>query len=334
MPHESPLFPFLLAAVVTVLIGVGVWMEPYFAGDVELTRALPGGRAESRMVGHADQPPGAGAGEVLRDGDRAGAVVRRGRMARSRDRRRVSRPRAVRRRIDEGDLRAAAAVTRADRRHRQSERLHVPVHHHHVLLRHLRRWSRVLAALRRKAPGRWPIVAIAVDHAAARVRRPRGARRALAQRRRAHVGDLPRLDLGDHPAGVWEGVDRDRLALVHRVLHGGDLRARRRVRGDPSAPPRASRQAPPRGGHVPARRRRRVRDLAEHAARPVEQRARTASTSSRRRFISASSTRSRSPRRRTRVFDAVRTVSADEIALFQTVHLASGGSASRVRKAS
>jgi membrane-associated phospholipid phosphatase len=37
---KSPLFPFLLAAVVTILIGVGVWMEPYFAGDVELTRAL------------------------------------------------------------------------------------------------------------------------------------------------------------------------------------------------------------------------------------------------------------------------------------------------------
>lgn len=37
---KSPLFPFLLAAIVTILIGVGVWMEPYFAGDVELTRAL------------------------------------------------------------------------------------------------------------------------------------------------------------------------------------------------------------------------------------------------------------------------------------------------------
>lgn len=37
---KSPLFPFLLAAVVTVLIGVGVWMEPYFAGDLETTRAL------------------------------------------------------------------------------------------------------------------------------------------------------------------------------------------------------------------------------------------------------------------------------------------------------
>jgi membrane-associated phospholipid phosphatase len=37
---KSPLFPFLLAAVVTILIGLGVWMEPYFAGDVELTRAF------------------------------------------------------------------------------------------------------------------------------------------------------------------------------------------------------------------------------------------------------------------------------------------------------
>lgn len=37
---KSPLFPFLLAAIVTVLIGVGVWMEPYFAGDVAVTRAF------------------------------------------------------------------------------------------------------------------------------------------------------------------------------------------------------------------------------------------------------------------------------------------------------
>jgi membrane-associated phospholipid phosphatase len=37
---RSPLFPFLLAATVTVLIGFGVWMEPYFAGDVEVTRAF------------------------------------------------------------------------------------------------------------------------------------------------------------------------------------------------------------------------------------------------------------------------------------------------------
>jgi membrane-associated phospholipid phosphatase len=37
---KSPLFPFLLAAVVTILIGVAVWMEPYFAGDVQVTRAF------------------------------------------------------------------------------------------------------------------------------------------------------------------------------------------------------------------------------------------------------------------------------------------------------
>jgi membrane-associated phospholipid phosphatase len=37
---KSPLFPFLLAAVVTILIGVGVWMEPHFAGDVEIARAV------------------------------------------------------------------------------------------------------------------------------------------------------------------------------------------------------------------------------------------------------------------------------------------------------
>lgn len=37
---KSPLLPFVLAAIVTALIGVGVWMEPYFAGDVALTRAV------------------------------------------------------------------------------------------------------------------------------------------------------------------------------------------------------------------------------------------------------------------------------------------------------
>jgi hypothetical protein len=36
---KSALFPFLLAAVVTTLVGIGVWMEPYFAGDVAATRA-------------------------------------------------------------------------------------------------------------------------------------------------------------------------------------------------------------------------------------------------------------------------------------------------------
>jgi membrane-associated phospholipid phosphatase len=37
---KSPLMPFLLAAIVTILIGVGVWMEPYFAGDIEVARAV------------------------------------------------------------------------------------------------------------------------------------------------------------------------------------------------------------------------------------------------------------------------------------------------------
>lgn len=37
---KSPLLPFLLAAIVSVLIGVGVAMEPYFAGDVAAARAL------------------------------------------------------------------------------------------------------------------------------------------------------------------------------------------------------------------------------------------------------------------------------------------------------
>lgn len=37
---KSPFLPFLLAAVVSVLIGVGVAMEPYFAGDIRAARAL------------------------------------------------------------------------------------------------------------------------------------------------------------------------------------------------------------------------------------------------------------------------------------------------------
>jgi membrane-associated phospholipid phosphatase len=37
---RSPLMPFLLAAVVTLLVGVGVAMEPYFAGEVRVTRAV------------------------------------------------------------------------------------------------------------------------------------------------------------------------------------------------------------------------------------------------------------------------------------------------------
>lgn len=37
---RSPLIPFLIAAAVTVLIVVGVRMEPYFAGDVQVTRAV------------------------------------------------------------------------------------------------------------------------------------------------------------------------------------------------------------------------------------------------------------------------------------------------------
>lgn len=37
---KSPFLPFLLAALVSVLIGVGVAMEPYFAGDVRVARAV------------------------------------------------------------------------------------------------------------------------------------------------------------------------------------------------------------------------------------------------------------------------------------------------------
>jgi membrane-associated phospholipid phosphatase len=37
---RSPLMPFVLAMVVTLLVGFAVRMEPYFAGDVAVTRAV------------------------------------------------------------------------------------------------------------------------------------------------------------------------------------------------------------------------------------------------------------------------------------------------------
>jgi len=39
---RSPLMPFLLALVFTVLVGIGVAMEPYFAGDVRVAKAVQG----------------------------------------------------------------------------------------------------------------------------------------------------------------------------------------------------------------------------------------------------------------------------------------------------
>ncbi|MEY4092872.1 MAG: hypothetical protein RLZZ53_71 [Acidobacteriota bacterium] len=37
---RSPWMPFAIAAAVTILIGAGVAMEPYFAGDVQVARAI------------------------------------------------------------------------------------------------------------------------------------------------------------------------------------------------------------------------------------------------------------------------------------------------------
>jgi membrane-associated phospholipid phosphatase len=37
---RSPLMPFVLAAAVTLLVGAGVAMEPYFAGDIRAARTL------------------------------------------------------------------------------------------------------------------------------------------------------------------------------------------------------------------------------------------------------------------------------------------------------
>ena len=44
---KSPLMPFALAALVSVLIGVGVAMEPYFAGDVAAARAVQAAAPDS-----------------------------------------------------------------------------------------------------------------------------------------------------------------------------------------------------------------------------------------------------------------------------------------------
>ena len=38
---RSPLMPFVLAAAVTLLVGAGVAMEPYFAGDIRAAVAIP-----------------------------------------------------------------------------------------------------------------------------------------------------------------------------------------------------------------------------------------------------------------------------------------------------
>jgi membrane-associated phospholipid phosphatase len=53
---RSPLMPFVLAVVVTLLVGFAVRMEPYFAGDVAVTR----------VVQSATPPPGSWATAVSR----------------------------------------------------------------------------------------------------------------------------------------------------------------------------------------------------------------------------------------------------------------------------
>jgi membrane-associated phospholipid phosphatase len=53
---RSPLMPFVLAMVVTLLVGFAVRMEPYFAGDIAITR----------MVQSASPPPASWAAAVSR----------------------------------------------------------------------------------------------------------------------------------------------------------------------------------------------------------------------------------------------------------------------------
>ena len=44
---KSPFMPFALAAIVSILIGVGVALEPYFAGDVAAARAVQAAAPDS-----------------------------------------------------------------------------------------------------------------------------------------------------------------------------------------------------------------------------------------------------------------------------------------------
>jgi membrane-associated phospholipid phosphatase len=44
---KSPLLPFVLAAIVSILIGIGVAMEPYFAGDLAAARAVQAAAPDS-----------------------------------------------------------------------------------------------------------------------------------------------------------------------------------------------------------------------------------------------------------------------------------------------
>jgi membrane-associated phospholipid phosphatase len=59
---RSPLIPFVLAAVVTLLVGAAVKMEPYFAGDVALTKAVqsvsPNPPTWATQVSRLAPPPG------------------------------------------------------------------------------------------------------------------------------------------------------------------------------------------------------------------------------------------------------------------------------------
>jgi len=59
---RSPWMPFVLAAVATILIGAAVAMEPYFAGDVAVTRAVqsvsPSPHAWATQVSRLAPAPG------------------------------------------------------------------------------------------------------------------------------------------------------------------------------------------------------------------------------------------------------------------------------------
>ncbi len=294
---KSPFFPFLLAAVVTILIGVGVWMEPYFAGDVELTRAFqaaapnPGWWATpiSRLAPAPAKYYVMVIALVLsyvvagwRGLAIAGGFLALEQYGAESTKAIFARPRPSRELI---------AVTG------NPERIHVPVHHHHVLLRHLRRRRRA----GRVAPkGARPVADLRDRRrscsCSAAPRAWRSAR--IGPATSAHVGDLPLVDLGDDPARAGkELIVTDWLwsiAFYTSVIFAlvgafGMIRPLRRV-------------------HRGKRRHALVMfligaaaayaHLAEHAARALAAASGTASTNSRRRFISASSTRPRSPRRR------------------------------------
>ena len=186
--QRSLLLPFALAAAVTVLIGVAVSMEPYFAGDVAVARAVQRASPAARLVGDADQQPRTGAKPVLRDGHRGAAVVTSSpdggawRSPPARSRSSSSAPNQ-RRRSSAGRGPRASLITVVG----NPSGFTFPST---TITFFCATFGTVAVLSARKAAT--PLNGVThgrrVDHGGARLRRAGRARRALAERCRAHVG--------------------------------------------------------------------------------------------------------------------------------------------------